>query len=183
MTWFIESPWPVVVVGLAVEIFLAVLLVRDRRGNIVGGMIAVATFTVGLVVIEHLVVTNSEEIEELLDTLTRLAVAKDDEGLRAKFTGDSPKVNDVVADLSDVTIRRPRIKNLEIRVDTSDVPSTAAATFTLSVEVRHGGAEGRFEQLTRQLKVTLHKESGHWLVYNFTAMDPEASQAASAAAP
>ncbi len=178
MTWFVESPWPALVLGLSVELILAALLVRFRRGDIVGGMIAVATLTFGLVVLERLVITNSEEIEQLLDELTASLVAGDEQAVLAKFTTDSPRVNELRTTLSHVTVRRARISNLEIRVDTSDVPTTAVATITENVEARDDRGTKPFERLTRKLKVTLHKEGGHWLVYNYAETDPNAAGSA-----
>jgi len=173
MTWFVESAWPSIVLGLSAEAILAVLLVRTRRGNIVGAMVAVATATVGLMVIERLVVTDNEEIEEMLDGLTRALLANDVQGVVKMFTTDSPQMNEVQEILSHVTVGQARIGDLEICVDKRSFPMSATAHFTERVDARDNRGVMPYERIIRKLKVTLHKEGGHWLLYKYTDSDAD----------
>ena len=179
MTWFVESPWPAVVIGLTAEAILAVLLVRTRRGNIVGGMIAVATATVGLVAVERLVVTDNEEIEQLFGELTRAFKANDEQRLLDLFTTDSPRANELRNILPHVRVRHAKIDDLDIQVNQSSVPTSATATITERVEARDDRESASYEHITRKLKVTLHKEGGHWLVYNYSETEPAKSSTGS----
>jgi len=181
MIWFVESPWPSVMLGLAAEVILAILLMQTRRGNIVGAMVAVATLTVGLVVVERLVVTENEQIEDTLDGAARAMAANDAQGLLAMFTDDSPRRNDVQSILSRVTVRTAKIgRDLEIRVNKLTVPFSASAYFTGHIDARENRDKVPYERVTRKLKVTLHKEGEHWRVFDYSDADTHGTSGTSA---
>jgi hypothetical protein len=181
MIWFVESPWPILMLGLAIEVVLAIALWRTGRSNIVGAMVAVGMATLGLIVIERMIVTDVEQVEDTLSEAARSLEANDVAGLLATFADDSPKRNEVQTVLAHVTVREARIGgDLEIRVDTLAVPHSATARFTGRVNARDNRGSIPYEHFIRTFSVTLHRQDGHWRIYDYAEAEPRGGPAGAA---
>jgi hypothetical protein len=80
MAIFVESPWPILFIGIAIEAVLAFLLLRTGLGKYLIAMIGVALLVVAGLIVERLVVTDREAVEQTLDTAVAAARRNDLEG-------------------------------------------------------------------------------------------------------
>ncbi len=169
MTWFVESPWPSLMLGVVLEVILAIALVRTARGAIVGLMIVVFALTVGMVIVERVVVTETEEVEDALDHVAAALVANDSQAVLACFSPHCPRLAELRSILSRVTVRVAKIGgDLEVRLNHLTQPPSATCYFTGRVEAKDSRGEIPYEHLVRKFKVTLRKEGGRWLIADYS---------------
>jgi len=172
MSTFLESPWPTVMLGLALEAILAIVLVQIRRPTVVALMIGVLAITVGVLVVERIVVTENEDVEDMLDGLAGALVSNDAARTMAMFTADSPRRNEVEAILGRVTIRDARVGgDLEIRLNKLTIPPSATTYFTGRIDAKDNRGTIPYEHLIRRFKVTLHRYNGRWQLYDYAEAD------------
>jgi ketosteroid isomerase-like protein len=171
VTWLVESPWPTLMLGLAVEVGLAIWLIRSGRVAAIAAMGIVLAATVGLLVVERLVVTDAEAVEDALADAAAALEANDPPRVLALFAPDSPRLAEVRSILSRMTVRDARVGgDLEIRFD--DKAQTANTTFTARVEARDNQGQLPHEHFIRRLSVTLHRQGDRWLIYDYADSDP-----------
>ncbi len=172
MTSFVESPWPSVMLGLALEAVLVIVLVQIRRPVIIALMASVLAITLGMLVVERMIVTENEEVEDMLDGLASALVTNDSPSIMAMFTDDSPRRNEVQSILSRVTIRDARVGgDLEIRLNKLTIPPSATTYFTGRVDAKDNRGTIPYEHLIRRFKVTLHKQNGRWKLFDYAEQD------------
>ncbi len=82
MVIFVESPWPILFIGIAAEAVLAFLLLRTGLGKFLIAMIGVAVLIAAGLIVERLVVTDRERVEQTLDAAVA-AVRRNDLQRRA----------------------------------------------------------------------------------------------------
>lgn len=172
MTWLVETPWPSIALGLVLEIILAIALIRTGRGVIIGAMVVVLALTAGLVVLEQVVITQTEEVENALDAVATSLAANDSSAVLAAFTANSPRRGEVHSALLRVTIKSARVAgDLEVRFNELTIPPSAAAYFTGIVDAEDRRGALPYERMLRRFKVTLRKEGDRWLIHDFS--EPE----------
>jgi ketosteroid isomerase-like protein len=162
---FLESPWPIVVIGVAAEAILAVMLVRTGRGVLLGAMAAVGVAVgIGLLV-ERLVVTDRKLVARTIDGAAAALEANDLARLLELIAPDAAQTRDAATlALQEGEFRRVRLYQLEITVVRTTSPPTAKATFNVIATGKD--RRGEFGELTRPLRMTvrLRRESGRWLI-------------------
>ncbi len=172
MSALLESPWPSLMLGLALEAILIIALVRTGRGKILAAMAVVATATIVLLLVERLVVTEREEVEDALASAAQALVSNDLEALLAIFSPDSPRRGEVQSVLKRFAIREAHIGgDLEIHFNRQAVPPSVTTQFTGRAEIRDSRGQIPYEHVIRKFKVTLHRQGDRWLIYNFTDAD------------
>ena len=62
MVIFLESPWPILLIGIAVEAVLAVMLLRTGQGRLLWAMLGMAAVVLLGLAVERLVVTDREAV-------------------------------------------------------------------------------------------------------------------------
>ena len=67
MMIFVESPWPILFIGIAIEAVLALLLLRTGLGKYLIAMIGVAVVVAAGLVVEHFVITDRKAVAQTLD--------------------------------------------------------------------------------------------------------------------
>jgi hypothetical protein len=173
MTWFVESPWPAITLGVVLEVALAIVLVRTGRGAVLVAMAAVLAVTIALVLLERAVVTEMESIEGTLETASAALEANDPAKVLELFALDSPRRAEVETALSRFTVREARVgRDLQIRTNRLTSPPSASAYFTGRIEAHDQDGEVPYEHLIRKFKVTLHRDGDRWLLYDYAAEDP-----------
>jgi hypothetical protein len=173
MTWFVESPWPSLMLGVVLEVILAIALVRTSRGAIVGLMIVVLVLTVGMVILERAIVTETEEVEDSLDRVAAALVANDAPAVLACFSPQCPRLAELRSILSRVTVRVAKIGgDLEVQPNHLTQPPSAICYFTGHVEAKDGRGEVPYEHMVRKFKVTLRKEGGRGLIADYSDAEP-----------
>ncbi len=177
MTWLVESPWPSLMLGACLEAILVIFLVRGGRALILGLMAFVLVATVGMVLLERFVVTEPEEVEDTLDAITRDLAANDAPAVLAHFSPQSIRRGEVQSALSRAVVRAANVGgDLEIRINHLTIPPSATTWFTGHLEVKDKRGEIPYEHLVRKFKVTLRKEDGRWLIYDYADADPRGAK-------
>jgi hypothetical protein len=177
MSMFVESPWPSLVLGVVLQLILAVILVRTGRATVIAWMVGVLAITAGLLVVERIVVTETEEVEDALDSVARALVANDTPAVLALFSPTSTRRGEVQSVLSRVTIREAKIGgDLEIRLNRLTSPPSATTYFTGRIDAKDTRGTIPYEHVIRKFKVTLHREGGRWLLFDYADADVRNSQ-------
>ena len=165
MTWLVENPMPVIYVTVLVQLILLGILVMTGRGVMLFAMVGVGALAGALLLIEYLVVTDREEIQDTLSA-TAAAIAANDATTVKQFIApeDERTRNRIDQEFDDYYFESVSIKsNLKIEVTKGD-PPTALATFN-AVAVggdKQGGTRG--VTVPRFLKVWLRKDGPNWVI-------------------
>jgi hypothetical protein len=172
MTWFVESPWPSLMLGFGLEVVLAIALVRTGRAILIAAMVALLALTASLLVIERMVVTEFEAVEDSLDAVARALESGDVPAVMTSFTPTCPRRGEVEAALSRFTIREAHVGgDLEVRINRLTLPPSATAYFTGRVEGKDKRGVVPYEHMIRKFKVTLHKQGDRWLIADYSDAD------------
>ncbi len=169
---FLESPWPILIVGLVVEIVLAIALFRTGRGVVLGLMGGVALLVLLGVLMERWTLTDTKRIRQTLETAAAGLQAGNAQQVDACIVpgpdGDVARGKVVwalsVADFKELTIR-----NLDVKFNYQTSPPTAETTFSVWVRGndRGGTLPGELSHpVAMNVKLRREsKESGRWLVF------------------
>ncbi len=164
---FLESPWPILIVGLALEIVLAIALFRTGRGVVLVAMGGVALVVLLGVLLGIRAPTDTKRVRQTLEAAAA--------GLQA---GDAKRVDLCIVPDSDGNSARQltrwalsraeflelTIRNLEVKFNYRTSPPTAETTFTVWVRgTDRSHTIGEIYQPVK-MEVQLRKESGRWLV-------------------
>lgn len=172
MAVFLESPWPILLIGIAVEAVLAMVLLRTGQGRMLWAMIGVAVFVVLGLVVERFVVTDREAIGNTLDAA---AAAVETNQLDRLLDCVSPKAEKTRKDARFVLglfeFNKARICDLEITVNRLTSPVTAKAKFRAVGQGRDRRGEIPYQGFARWVTVTMRQEGDRWLIGEYTVED------------
>jgi hypothetical protein len=163
---FLESPWSILVIGLAAEAILAVILVRTGRGVLLAAMAAVAVAVgIGLLV-ERLVVTDRKLVAQTIDGAAAALEANDLPRLLELLAPDAAETRQAASQvLQEGEFIQVRIYGLEVNVVRTTSPPTARATFNVIATGKdRRGVLGQQPLPPFKLIVRLRWESGRWLI-------------------
>jgi hypothetical protein len=155
-----------IVAGLLIEGLLVVALINTGRGALVWAMAGVLVL-IGLgVLVERLVVTDHEQIADVLDGVAAALEANDVEGVLSyidpKATGMRASVRMA---LSGAHITDAQVYDLEVGVNRHTHPPTARAEFVGRVKGRYRGEGGGGEgMILRKFTVDFRREGDRWLM-------------------
>lgn len=172
MVIVLESPWPILFIGIAVEAVLAVVLLRTGRGAVLWGMIGVAAFVLLGLLIEWLVVTEREAVEYTLDACVAAVEANDVERLLSCISPSAQQARkDARWVLGRVQVERARINDLEIKINRLTSPPTATARFQAIGTGRDRKGESPYQTFGQRVTVELRQENARWLVAGYNIED------------
>jgi hypothetical protein len=168
MAIFLESPWPILSIGITVELVLAILLWRTGQGRVLWAMLG----TLGVVLLgfllQWLVVTDREAIDNLLHDCAAAAEANDIPRLLGHI---SPSAKDVQTDiqtvLGRVEVTMARIIDLKITVNRQVNPREAKASFTAIAKGRDRKGEFPAQAYACKLIVDLRRENIGWRIADY----------------
>jgi hypothetical protein len=174
MSMFLESPLPIIVVGVVIEAILGAVLVNTRRGAILWAMLAVLILVgIGLLV-ERLVVTEKERITATLDGAADALEANDLDrllGYLAPSAGTSRARAQQVLGMVEFT--SVAIRGLEIGpVNRLTSPPTVETKFTATIGFNDRTGAIPYNHHVVGLIVHLRKEGDRWLVTDHIEEDP-----------
>jgi hypothetical protein len=170
MVILLENPIPTVVIGVITVAVLGIILVQTGRRWTIAALCGVLAVTLVLVIMESLIVTDREEVE---NTLERVADALESNDLDRVLSLISPSRGQAM--MADAKNRLPPWTVLEARVGSglrielnylTPVP-TAIATFNGRIRVREQAASGLEGLYARRFTVKLREEDGQWLLYEY----------------
>jgi hypothetical protein len=165
----LESPWPILIAGLVLEMALAIALFRTGRGAVLWAMAGVALLVLLGVLVERWTVTDTKRVRQTLEAAAAGLRANDPSQVEACIVpdadGDPARVKTRWA-LSYAEFLELSLHNLQVKFNYQTSPPTAEATCTAWVrgKCRGGMYTGEYAQPVNMV-VKLRKESGRWLVY------------------
>ena len=169
MTFLVESPWPVLFTGIAIEAGLAIALLRTGQGKLLWWMLLVGVLTLAGFGIERLVVTDREAVTNTLDAA---ASAVEDNDLQRLLGCISPSAQQPRDQsrwvLERFDVDKAWICNLEIDINRLTSPPTAKARFQAIGKGRD--RKGQIPYNTSQpqrVVVNLRLEGDRWLVTGY----------------
>ncbi len=173
MSWLVEDPLWIVVVGLVATAILVVGWLKTGRAPILYAAIGAVALTALLLAVERLVVTDREAVQRALLQMKVDAESNDADRLLAHVHSNAHEIR---ADIEryyglyrvDRVFMSPRLK--DIVVDTENDPPVATAEFNVRVIGRIRGVEEQ-QQLAKFLIVTLYLEDGEWRVADYEVHD------------
>jgi hypothetical protein len=173
MTMFLESPWPASMLCIVLEVILAVIFLRTGRWLVVGAMAVVLAITAAALILERVVVTDTEQVEDTLYGIAEDLEANDVEAVLASFTPDCPKLAQVRSALKRVTIRSASVGgDLELRISQLSSPPSATAFFTGRIDGKDTSGTIPYEHFARKFKVKLELRDGRWLISDYEDAPP-----------
>lgn len=165
MSWLVENPMPVIYVTVVVQLILVGILVLTGRGVLLFAMLGVGAVAGLLLLVEYVVVTDVEQIQDTL-AATAAAIATNDANAVKEFVAaEDTRTRNAIDNLyDDFYIERVSIKsNLKIEVTPAE-PPTALATFNAVAVGGEQRSGTRGVTVPRFLKVSLRKDGDRWLI-------------------
>lgn len=165
MSWLFEDPTTLIVAGLLIEVLLGIGLFKSGRGALVLPMIGLLVL-VGLgVLVERLVVTDREQVEDSLDGICRALMANDVPGVLSYIDPEAGGIRSHVQSmLPRAHITDARLYDLVINVNRHTTPPSAEANFTGRVKGSFQGSDGL---VLRRFTVDLRQEGERWLIVDY----------------
>jgi hypothetical protein len=174
MVIFVESPWPILFIGIAVEAVLAFLLLRTGLGKFLIAMIGVAVLVAAGLIVERLVVTDREAVEQTLDAAVAAVRRNDVQGALDCITPSEHKARIFTSWVfGRIDFQEAHISSLEVKVNRLTSPPSAEAEFLAVGRGKDRKGEFPYQGFARRVKLQLRVEGGRWMVigYNFEDSD------------
>jgi hypothetical protein len=175
MTWMVESPLLIVILGLLVVLVLGGAWIQTGRKPLLYAAITAGIMTALLFGVERFVQTDREQVRETLNQIARDVESNDVEKVLAHVYSGSPDIRSRAASefplyqFKSVSIKR----NLKIIVEPKHFPPKAVAEF--NVVVSGTDKAGLFSEraVPRFAIVTFYKEDNQWRVRSYEHRDPQ----------
>lgn len=167
MTTLLESPWPVIFVGILVEAALGIALLRTGRGVLLGSMAGVLVLVLAGVALEWAVVTEMERVEETLHSAAAALEANDEAVFQYLAPTESETRRLLRWAMGRVEFTGIRITHLQISINELTSPPTAQAHLTATVYFRDRLAEIPYERRPVDFTLQLEMRSDRWLVRGY----------------
>jgi hypothetical protein len=173
MTWVLEEPIYILVLGLITAAFLGFALMQTGYRSLLHALLAVLALTGGLLLLERMVVTDREQVQAALERIADDVETNDLEAILSHVYSGAP---DVYArakmEFPNYEFSRVKIKdNVEATFEQGAQPPRVRVTFNVVVDVSVRQT-GYGETVARFVRVTLVKEDGDWHVADYSHDEP-----------
>jgi hypothetical protein len=179
MTWVVEEPLYIVILGVLTMAVLGFGWMQTRFRGLLYGICGTAVLMTVLLLVEGWVRTESEKIEALLHDLARYVEHNDADTILAHFHSEAvPSRERAASEMATYQFETVTIRRITaIEVDRGASPPQALASVrvyaegstraaaALSVGVRRGS-------VTLDVEVTFCKESDQWRIFDYRRDDP-----------
>ena len=172
MNYFLESPVPTVLLGIAF-LTVAVLFYLQTRSRIAfASVVLVALLTILGVVAERMIVTEKEEVEEVIYGLAAAGEANDINGVLAYLSPKATHIRRLVQQyMPDSKVEKVRFLGaVTISVDLKQEPQTANVTGTVFVSGKWT-KDKMYAPQKAKAKIFLVKQGKKWMITKFTGID------------
>ncbi len=171
MQWLLESPWPALVVGgLLVLTFWGAWRQTLQRRHF-WSMIAALAVTLGLLVLEQVVVTETEQVEATLHQIARALEQNDVEQVLGFLHPQARSARQALRRiLPQVRIIRASLSDVQVQWDPNADPPRAHVRLWGSVRFEYRGrelAEHVPSRYFRKVEVVLVKHQGRYVVTGY----------------
>ena len=169
MAILLESPWPILLLGIAAETVLGLLLLRTGRGKWLWAMLGAGLLVLGGLLAEHFVVTDRKLITQTLDTAAGAGAANNLPRLLECISPAARKPRDDSARLMGrFEFKSGYIYHLDIKINRLTSPPTAKVHFRAFGEAKDRRGVIPAGGYTRPVDVELRCENGRWLVIDYS---------------
>ncbi|MCE5303893.1 MAG: hypothetical protein LLF97_12405 [Planctomycetaceae bacterium] len=169
---FLESPWPILSLGVSVEVLLLIVLLWTRRGVLLVWMFGAACVVGAGLLVEWLVVTDREAVCNAVNDGAAAAERNDLNRLLEHIAPSARSVRDDarrVMERAEITM--VRIKDLRVRVQRDASPRKATALFTVVGQGNDRRGEMPYRAMICKAKVDFRKEGDRWLAVGYELED------------
>ena len=168
MSWLYEEPWPILLVGVALEAVLLVMFVQSRHLAVLVTMAGVLLLTVVLLAVEHFVVTPVEEVQGVIYATAAALDANESQAVLARISPRATHVRAVVERrMPRMEITKARIiGSLKISINELTIPPSATASFRGMVNGLAGADRHHVTHFGR-FTITLRREDDRWLISDY----------------
>jgi hypothetical protein len=176
MVNLLEDPTPIILAGIAIEAVLGILLVRSGRGLFLIAMGVVALLTLAGLAIERFVVTDVEQVENVIEA-GRVAVETNNPAAAlALVAPEAREIRERVRDgFAQVVFTEVKVRALTVKVDRAARPMTAEVGFTAlaTFDGRHGNVP--YRNFVAAVNAKLRRQGDRWLVTEVSDIEPGVS--------
>ena len=174
---FLESPWPILFIGIVVEAVLGTALMQTGRGKYLVAMIGVAVFVIIGLMVERFVITDRKAVRQTLDAAVAAVRKNDVNGLLDCIAPSAKGPRDESRWLmSLVDVEEGHISDVEITINRLKSPPTAEANFLAVGRGKDRKGEFPYQGFAQRVKVQLQLQGGRWLVTGYELLDFKPSQ-------
>jgi hypothetical protein len=170
---FLESPIPILCIGIFVEAALGLILWRTGRGAILWAMAGTMLVVLGGVLLERMVVTERELVEQTIDEAAAALEANDEHRVFEYIVPSAIELRALVhTGLQRAEVTRAKITGLDIDINDLTSPPTAEVHVhgSLSFKDRHG--ESPFDSYPiNQLSLNMRRDPQRWIITGYTWKD------------
>lgn len=170
ISWFTESPWPLVVIlGIAACVMLAIWSGQKRGAWLVGSLAAILA-AVTVVFVERSIVTEAERVEQRVLDFTRAFQQHDHDRTLSCISMQAPKLRQLAElALEQVTVQNDlSIKDMHVRLTNEN--SRAVSRFRANGTIVFGGTN--YGPQPSLLEVTWQKEQNEWKATEVRRFNP-----------
>ena len=165
MAFLVEGPWTILFIGIAVEAILGLALMQTGRGKYFIAMIGMAVVVVIALVVERLVVTDREAVEQTLDAAVAAARKNDVNGVLDCISPSAKEAREYVRWIfGRFEVQEGHISDLDIKINRLKSPPTAEAKFLDVGKGRDRNGEAFHDSFVLRVLVKLRLEGKRWLV-------------------
>ncbi|MEN6406230.1 MAG: hypothetical protein ABFC77_07155 [Thermoguttaceae bacterium] len=169
---FLESPWPILSMGVSVEVLLLIVLCWTRRGVLLGWMLGAACIVGAGLLVEWLVVTDREAVCDAVSDCAAAAERNDLNRLLDHIAPSARSLRDETRQvMGRVEVTMLRIKDLKVNVQRDASPRKAKAVFTVIGQGSDRRGEMPYRATVCKATVNFRKEGDRWLVFSYQVDD------------
>lgn len=165
MTIFLESPMPVLLIGIVLEVVLGVVLFSTRRGWLAAPMAGVLLLVAGGVWLERVYVTDNERVEATLDDVAAALKTNDLASVERYLAPNAHTTRQRAAwAFGLVQVTDAKIRNLSITINPLTSPPTATAKFDGIIFFRAKTLNVGYDRYPAKFTVELEQDGDRWLI-------------------
>lgn len=169
MTWLFEDATPVLILGGLVEVGLIVAFFQTGLTRWLWAAVAVAAVVAGVWTVERLVVTENEEIENMVYAV---AVAAEVHDVPRMLDFISPTAREIRSraegELSRYRLKQVRIRGLEIKPNKLTSPPSARVNFVANIDIADARGGMLYERFPLPMSITVHREAAGWRLTDYS---------------
>jgi hypothetical protein len=171
-SFFFESPWALLFVGIAVEAVLATILAQTGRGKYLIAMIVFGLVMLACLVVERMVVTDREAITNTLDVAVTAVRKNNLDGLLDCIAKSAKEPQDKSRMLmSVVEVEEAHISDLDIKVNRLMSPPNAEVQFLAVGKGKDRAGQFPYQGFAQRVSVQLQWQSNRWLITSYKLLD------------
>ncbi len=171
MQWILENPWPAGVVGAVFVVGFLSAWGQTGQKKYLGAAAAVAVVALALVVVEHLIVTPREEVEQTIHEIAQALEQNDTQRVLSYLHPQAQLARTALRRvLPQVKIYWARASDIRVELSPENDPQRARVKVfgTIRFEYRMREMPERFQRTyAREVEAILVRHQGRWLVRGY----------------